>query len=435
MTPPGDEGWRRLHPLTPLLRGGRFGAVVVVVLVQGLRDTDRLAVLLFAAVGTGVAAVAGWLSWRATRYRLTATELQVDSGVLTRRQRRVPLARLQSVDVVRPLLARVLGLAELRLEVAGGGSTEAPLQYLSDDEARGLRERLLARAAGRGDHAAPPDPVPELPLVAVPTGPLVGSALLGAPVWTAAGLAAVVVVSALVDVELAAAVVLGAAPLALGVTVAVVRRVLTEHGFRLSESPDGLRVRHGLLETRSATIPPGRIQHVRVREPLLWRPFDWVRVEVDVAGYGPGGGDEQLTTNALVPVAPRSLGLALATRVLGPLPAPVAPVPHRARWRAPLQARRLRLGFDDRHVVATSGVLTHTTDVVPLAKVQSLRLRQGPWQRRLRLTSLHLDTAGRRLPGAVALHRDDAEAHALLRELAARARRAREAVSSPGSPS
>ncbi|MEO7853846.1 MAG: PH domain-containing protein, partial [Rubrivivax sp.] len=84
------------------------------------------------------------------RYRLTDTELQVESGVVTKRSRRVPLARLQAVDVVRPFYARILGLAELRLEVVGGGGgSEAPLAFLSDDDANLLRARLLDLSAGR----------------------------------------------------------------------------------------------------------------------------------------------------------------------------------------------------------------------------------------------------------------------------------------------
>jgi putative membrane protein len=146
---------------------------------------------------------------------------------------------------------------------------------------------------------------------------------------------------------------------------------------------------------------------------------------VDVAGYS-GGGEEQAATGALLPVAPRQLAQDLVARVLGgPLPVADVPAPRPARWRAPLQFRRLRYGVDARHLVATSGVLTTTTDVSPLAKVQSLRLTQGPYERRLGLASLHVDTAGRRLPGAVVPHRSHAEAAALLDDLAARSQAAR----------
>ncbi|MCA1722111.1 MAG: PH domain-containing protein, partial [Actinobacteria bacterium] len=207
--------------------------------------------------------------------------------------------------------------------------------------------------------------------------------------------------------------------------------VLAEYGFTAAESEDGLRLRHGLLDTRTQTIPPGRVQAVRVLEPLLWRRRGWVRVEVDVAGYA-GGSEEQAATSALLPVAPRALAEALVGRVLGgALPVAAAGVPDRARWRAPLSARRLRAGLDDRHLVTTYGVLTTTTDVVPLAKVQSLRVTSGPWQQRLGLATLHADTAGRRLSGGTARHRDAAEAAALLDELSRRTRGARRLGSVP----
>ncbi|MBC7374742.1 MAG: PH domain-containing protein [Frankiales bacterium] len=420
------DGWVRLHPLTPLLRGGRFAVVLLAFVGQaGVRNAEdrSQAVALLFGIGVPLAVLYGYVAWRAMRYRVTATELQVESGVLTRRSRRVPLARVQAVDVVRPLYARVLGLAELRLEVVGGGDAEAPLAFLSDEDAARLRTRLLDLSAGRSVDDAPAPAVPERVLVAVPTGVLVASTLLGPPAVTAVALLLVVLVTAAVDVQAAGGVVLGAVPLLLGVGSFAVRRLMSEYGFTVAESPDGLRLRHGLLDTRSQTIPAGRIQVIRILRPLLWRPFGWVRVEVDVAGYS-GGGEQQAATGALLPVAPRELADRLVARVLGSeLPLADRPAPRAARWRAPLSARRLSVGLDGAHLVSTYGVLTTTTDVVPLAKVQSLRVTQGPWQRALGLSSLHADTAGRRLPGAVAPHRRDTAA--LLDEARALARAAR----------
>ena len=424
-----DDGWARLHPLTPLLRGGRFVLVVLAVAgQQGLRSAEPWVLLAVFGVGVPLAVFAGWISWRRMRYRLTATELQVESGVLTTRSRRVPLARLQSVDVVRPLLARLLGLAELRMEVVGGGAgAEAPLSYLSEDDAEVLRARLLHLAAGREDTAQPVAEPPQRVLVVVPPGPLVWSTLLGAPAVTLAVFLVVVAVVALVDLSLVPMLLLPALPMLFGAGSFAVRRILTEYGFTVAEASDGLRLQQGLLDKRSATIPPGRVQTVRVSQPLLWRPFDWVRVEVDVAGYGTSGGaEQQATTGALLPVAPRELGERLAARVLGGgLPPADRRPPRAARLRAPLSWRRLALGLDDRHVVSTYGIATTTLEIVPLAKVQSVRLSQGPLQRRLGLSSVHVDTAGRRLPGTVAVHRGADEGRALLLDLAARARRAR----------
>jgi len=423
---PGEApSWSRLHPLTPLLRGGRFIlAAVALVGQQGLRDASLRTLLIGVAVVVPLGLVVGSVSWWTTRYRLTATELQVDSGLLQRRSRRVPLARLQSVDLVRSLAARVLGLAELRLEVVGGGKTEAPLAYLTEQAARDLRVRLLQRSPVEG--TAPAQDPEESVLVVVPTGALITSVLLGGPAIVTA-LLVLAVVPVLVLAPHALPGLLGSSvPLVLGSGGLVVRRVLTEYGFTVAESPDGLRLRHGLLDTRAQTIPYGRVQTVRITEPLLWRRRGWVRVEVDVAGYAGSHGEERSSTAALLPVAPRAFALSLVERVLdGPLPAADRPVPRSARWRAPLSARRLRVGLDARHLVATSGVLTTTTDVVPLAKAQSIRRSQGPWQRRLGLASLHVDSAGRRLSSVAAPHRDAAEAGALLADLTDSARLAR----------
>jgi putative membrane protein len=298
-----DDGWARLHPLTPLLRGGRFVLVVLAVAgQQGLRSAEPWVLLAVFGVGVPLAVFAGWISWRRMRYRLTATELQVESGVLTTRSRRVPLARLQSVDVVRPLLARLLGLAELRMEVVGGGAgAEAPLSYLSEDDAEVLRARLLHLAAGREDTAQPVAEPPQRVLVVVPPGPLVWSTLLGAPAvpwrsswsWWRRG------ARRPVPRPHAAA---AALPMLFGAGSFAVRRILDEYGFTVAEASDGLRLQQGLLDTRSSTIPPGRVQTVRSRSRCCGGRSGWVRVEVDVAGYAAGGrpaGHDR----ALLPVA------------------------------------------------------------------------------------------------------------------------------------
>ncbi|MFH6690995.1 PH domain-containing protein [Cellulosimicrobium funkei] len=154
-----DLVWHRVHPVTPLVRGWTVIAVLLVVVGQqtlnglpegeNLLEGDRwwmilLGILVVGLVGLGYSAVA----WRMTSYAVDDESVHLRTGVLFRQQRKARLDRLQAVDVVQPLLARFFGLAELKLEVAGGADSGVKLGFLKEAEANRLRNDLLARAAG-----------------------------------------------------------------------------------------------------------------------------------------------------------------------------------------------------------------------------------------------------------------------------------------------
>ena len=91
----------------------------------------------------------GFLSWMFTRYVIDGTELRINSGIITKSSRRIPYERIQSVDIAEPLVARLFGLAELRIEMAGGKDSRTSLRFLKLDDAGALRRVLLARAHGQ----------------------------------------------------------------------------------------------------------------------------------------------------------------------------------------------------------------------------------------------------------------------------------------------
>ncbi|HEX7167781.1 MAG TPA: PH domain-containing protein [Acidimicrobiales bacterium] len=433
-----DEGWRRLHPISPVINSWQALVAVLALAVQqqGLGN-NAFKVAGGLAVAVVVVTISyGVLAWRATRFRLLGPDLVLESGILFKRSRRVPLARLQAVDIVRPLLARALGLAELKLEVAGGRSSDATLAYLSEPAAASVRNELLALAAGLRDDVADvpaPDEAEETVVATTPVGLLVLSTLLSGPMLVVLALIAAAAVFAIASGE--PAVFFGIAGSVLfGVGTQIWNVFNEDFGTTVAASADGLRVRRGLLETRAQTVPPGRVQGVVIREPAIWRLFSWVRVEVTVAGYGRsfGGGSSGVTR--LLPIASRAVGYGVIARVLPAVDwsaVEVAPAPRRARWRAPIEAGRLAAGVGDeggeRVVVTRRGRFGHRSDIVPLARVQSVRLRQGPVQRALGLASVAVDVS----PGpvrAVALHRDEKEARALHDRLVTEARAARAAA-------
>lgn len=421
---PTPAHYRRLHPLTPLLRGWAWLAAAIVFGSQdALRagDPARFAIIISAValIGFGF----GFASWWFTRYGFDGNDLRIDSGILQRRSRRVRMDRLQAVDVVRPLVGRLLGLSELRMEVAGGGQAEAPLAYLSADDAIRLRAELLARSAGI---AADTPEAPERPVHEVPLDRLAGSTFLsGTFVFGVVLLVGIAMAVVLGSGPVIAAALSGLLPALLGIGAALWYQLGRNFGFTLAESPDGFRIRKGLLDTRAQTVPPGRIQGVALRQPLLWRIRGWVRLDVDVAGYA--GSSTAVQTSTLLPVATYPEAIWVLREVLpgaDPASVPLDPVPRRAAWLRPIGWLRLAFGADDRVIVAREGVLYRTLTIVPHAKTQSVRMTQGPIQRRLRLATVWIDTT----PGpvdAVIRHRPERQARQVLVEQAERARVAR----------
>ncbi|MFC4144651.1 PH domain-containing protein [Micromonospora mangrovi] len=436
--PPVEEPRQRLHPLSPALHGAKSLAVVVAGLSWS--TLSRVGFGWFAvlvgvlALGATVLAV---ISWYNTGYHVVGRELRVHEGLLWRRTRAIPLERLQAVEVVRPLLAQLTGLAELRLEVVGGGRTEAPLAYLGVAEATALRERLLV-VAGRTSgtpEAAPP--TADQPPAPPPTGhrlhtvrnvDLLVSQLLTPQAFLLPFGVAFVVAQFLSEGSWSFIAVASTVTAMAGVVLQPVRRVLDDWGFRLDRDADILRVRNGLLETRAQTVPLDRVQTVGVTWPLLWRMKGWLRLRLEVAGYSGGEPDDRNRPDRLLPVGDLSTGERIVAEVLpgvwlGALP--LTPPPPRARWLRPLSRAAIGAGLDDRVFAARSGLLTRQLSIVPYARIQSVRVTQGPAQRRLRLATVHADTAGG--AGAVAHDRDVAEAWALAAELTARAQQARRA--------
>jgi putative membrane protein len=422
------EQWSRLHPLSPVVRAGGAAAGLFTVIAANGAVEHRPS--LFDGIAVLIAAMTGFIYWRVTKWRVYRSELQIDTGLLRRQQLRVPLTRIQGIDLVRPLLARIVGVSELRLVLAGHDTGSARLAYLNEERAIAVRAQLLALAHGLADET--PEP-PERAILAVPGGRIVVANLLSLRFAVGVILVAAVIASALVFRGAAHAILPAAVPIVVGDLLVTWRQVSAEWEFHIAEAPDGLRLRSGLLQTRAETIPHGRVQAVRLVQPLGWRPFGWVRLEFDVARRrNAQRGDRQsgMTSRALLPIGSIDEARWLLSRVLpgavAELPATEG-VPRRAVWRVPLARRYARLHHDERYVACCTGRLRPDTVVVPLEKVQSIRWSQGPWSRRLGLGSIFLDTAGQRFT-ATARYRDAAQAQELIATLPDLARAARQRV-------
>ncbi|WP_413452025.1 PH domain-containing protein [Georgenia phoenicis] len=465
--------WQRVHKVTPVLNAWKVIVAVFAVLVwqntQALGElweeresVDWSLVLLIGGGGVVVLLLAltvySVLSWRMMRYAVGRDAVFLHSGILFRQQRHARLNRIQAVDVVQPLLARLFGLAQLKIETAGGGGSSVVLAFLKEEEAQRLRREVLDRVADRvttpapaspdGEPAAPGAPVPaparpelERELLTVPTPRLVGSLLLSGSM-----LALVLVLVGLLVAAIAAG---SAAPL-VGVLPGIVGwgtylwgRFTGGFNFRAAISPDGIRLRYGLLEQRTQTVPPGRIHAVGLKQPLLWRSRGWWRVEVNVAGYAALENQMESTTGTvLLPVGSRGDALTALWLVLPDLgvPDPQAVIdaalegdgdaagfttsPRSARWLDPISWRRNGIQPTETAIVMRSGRLNRSLSIVPHERTQSLAISQGPLERRVRIANVVAATVG----GSVATtahHLEQMTALALLGEASDRSRSAR----------
>jgi putative membrane protein len=437
------EGWQRLHPLSPVVRGGRATIAIGFLLLPIAFGGDTLSAATPQLVIVSILALGGLVSWLVTRWRIEDDDLRIETGLLRRQSLRFPLAQVQAIDVVRPGLARMFRLAELRLRMAGSSGGTARLAYVGEREVEPLRDELLALARGaRHEEGAPAGPTDEEAarqeeevLAVVATWPLVASIILESG-WVIAILAGLIAGFAVSPHTVAQ--VLGGSGFVLTLSLAAVlwRRFNQQYRLTVADGPDGIHLRGGLVALTAEVIRPGRVQAVRLVEPLLWRPLGWCRLEVDLAGRQrrKGEGEAQRgQLRALLPVGRRALGVELVDRLLPERPRDLSRPPRRVRFKSPFRYPALSWGRSETCVAATSGRLRRVTCWVPLEKVQSLRHVQGPVQRRLDLASVHVDTAGKGIH-ATLRDRDTAEAAAALADLTdlARAARRRSPVATGG---
>ncbi|WP_245679356.1 PH domain-containing protein [Actinomadura hibisca] len=384
---------------------------------EGFRLTPEVIGIFMAVSGVAaiVMVVAGVWGWLSLRFRIDGDDLVVERGVLRRNVRRIPLSRVQAIDVVRPLITRMLALAEVRVELAGDAHSEIALSYLGRQSAQQLRAELLAHAAGLPGHT--PE-APERPFWRVSFGMLFGSLVLKLPVLGTILLFLSSLLFLLVYAE--GAMLAVAVPALLGLLRGVVAPLVMYAGYSVATSPDGVRLRYGLLETRMQTLPPGRVQAVRIVEPAIWRGLGWARLDVTVAGYA---GDRQALSSVLLPAAPRQVCMMLVAQVF-PGAHVDAVALHPASAKGLTLDRADGAGTDETVFVSRHGWLCRNTDVIAHARAQSVRLTVNPLQRFLRLGTVHVDAP----PGVVrvaAADRELGEARAILESTAHRAQAAR----------
>jgi putative membrane protein len=343
----------RLHPLSLPLRAiprGANGGVLGLFLSFAVEQTGIVpagsfvtGTVLFVA-GFAFGAAYETVYYRRFEYELTADTFDIGSGVLSRREREIPLRRIQNVDISRGVVQRVLSVAVVDIETAGGGGTEASLRYVGYDEAKRL-QRDLRRGTredddGDGERASAEDATDAdatVEGVAEPRRRGEPGELLFALSPRNLVLLGLVApdLRALLPVLFFAAPTVGLSIPALlaetgafavgprGAAIAIVSWIGTAavtaaryYDFRLTRVGDELRYERGLFGRYDGSIPIEKIQQVDVRENAPMRRVGYASLAIETAGYtpgeGPSGGSE-----AAIPLAGRERVVALARSIEG----------------------------------------------------------------------------------------------------------------------
>ena len=385
---PENVTWHRVSLVTPVLEGWKIvTGVLAFVTVQNLDDLVRayrfisehgftlgggigyylLVLVAFIALWVGL----GLLSWWRRAYAVDADGVYLRSGILSRKLRTARLPRIQSVDVVHPLLGRIFGLGQLTVEVAGGRDSRVVIGFLTTRELQTLRDRILDLAAGQIDlpeaasedgavHAsgtghdtggindlastAHPEgltpeeatgseaasaPAPrtsqlrashfqEHPLYSVDSATLLGSllrhpmtyTLLLAIVGTLVVGILIIVTDSMTGSE-ALTIISSYITMVIALATMVWNQFNSAWNFHAAATPSGIRMSYGLTAETSRTLPPGRVHGVGLTGPILWRRKDWWKVDVTVAGRDerPHDGQTREIGNLLLPVGSRDTAL------------------------------------------------------------------------------------------------------------------------------
>lgn len=364
-----DVQWRRVHPLTPLADSWAIIAAVILAVASQFQDKEaweiikdvgnagQLALPMLLFVGGIVLILVlivlySYLEWRFTKYALTDQAVLFRKGIISKKERHMRLNRIQAVDVVAPLLPRLLGLAKLHVDSAGAAGSEIDIAYLKVSQCQDLRAEVLAKAAGLkikptdtsdsgtdstkalevasagivGELPAAAAQAPEVPLYEIPTEMLFGSILRTLSFWISLAFLPVLMVSAAMPAIFAvldgkqesffAAVIampgtiIGIVVILAGIAGNFMRKLNEGWNFTAAMSPDGIRLRHGLTTHDSQTIPPGRVHAVVLKQPFLWRKKDWWKVELTMAGYqGNDQAKKNTSSHVLLPVGTRQQAL------------------------------------------------------------------------------------------------------------------------------
>jgi len=461
----------RLHPLTLLfgiLKGLR-GIPLIPLVFFGGRWTWVLPILFMFTV---ISILSAFIRYFSFSYHIQGNELITQQGIIERKQRIIPLERVQEISIEQSVFQRLFDVVEAKIETGGGQGAEATLSVLSRSEADRLRRAVFDRVEAIKARGVDPElvqpPIPrermvihrlginDLVIAGLTTNHLVSAMVLAGALWNFADdilpdtiyqRAADIIYS--LTRQLAAqgamqAIIIAAVGvfsiLVIGLLFSILGSILLFYGFTFSRRGEDLHRAYGLFTQRASSLPRHRIQVLKIEEKMMRRLFGLATLRADTSGRTRENEDDNEGRDVLIPIVKRA-----AIDQLLPVIFPDY-ISDRAEWKRvsklairrgmvkggifcllvasalftyqrefialwPLlflpiiylvnliRYRNLGYAMGDLYFRTRHGWLGRSTQIVPINKIQAVEVSQTPFDRRLGLATMSVDTAGQAFTG------------------------------------
>jgi len=395
--------------------------------------------LIIFVLGLVLTGIWFYLVWKNFSFEVTEDTFDIKSGVINKKQREIPLHRIQNVDVKRNIFQRILGIAKVNLETAGGKTSEASLMFVDFDKSKDIQKKVRElKEEHKIEEAEDEKPMfslsnKELGILSITSIDFrvlsilfvglsflsIGSLVESAPIGLVALLGLILFVVILVALVGSAA-----------------SNINKYYGFKLYRRGDSLEYERGLLNRSEGSIPFEKIQNLRIEENPLKRLVGYATLKVETAGYS-GQDQSQQEPEVAVPLARKDHVVDLSNKIFDhgtyniqgvsrnafrryfgrysivllsftvvsvtaistisetrPLFELIAFIPPLAGITA--YFKYINKGFyeGEKYFYTMNGFWNRKTTITPYYRIQNLSLSQTIFQKRLSTSTLILDTAG-----------------------------------------
>jgi putative membrane protein len=450
---------QRLHPLSMFYRAIVSLPGYSIAFFVALMNADQFEFgYLFIMIAIGVIVFPSiFLSYFYFYYWITPEELIIRSGVISKKQRNIPIRRIQNIEITQNFLQRILGIAVVKAETAGDSQTEGHLEFVSNKDAEKIREVIRSyqlqteeennEGAETSETIGPEAEKSNLIFKLGIKDLIIYGMLRFRPMALFFGFVVFQWINIIpglnervfgeydldfletLNITELILFLLGAVfiIIILSIIIDVMLTINQYYQFTLKRDGDKLMTDQGLLGRRKGTIPLKKVQYISMNTNTLAKKFSLSGLRMQTAGLGTRKGLPEVA----IPLASddRVLGLGQSIQKFEH-PFDLLPISKKFMRRQmiklfiyllPLAAitfylyppalyiftvypllfipvyfkwKNFGYSIQNKHVIIKKGLVFHETLIVPIEKIQTVIFYSGFFQRQLGLASLNIDTAG-----------------------------------------